>query len=96
MLAYDIKLNQIECELIFIKAKPAIIWDRGIVPRLHEQFIVEYAKKFGNTPEEIHQCFINEQQKLQVLANKCTLAKIIRKPERDFQQNLNNAYRFWL
>ena len=44
-------MNQIECKLIFIKVKPATIWDRGIVPRLHEQFMVKYAKKIGDTPK---------------------------------------------
>ena len=94
--AFDIRLNQIECKLVFIKAEPATIWDRGIVPRLHEQFIIEYAKKFGDTPEEIYQYFTNEQRKLEVLADRSSLEKIILNAELDFQLNLEKAYHFWL
>jgi hypothetical protein len=94
--SYDTKLKQIECKLVFIKAKPATIWDRGIAPRLNEQFMLEYAKKFGNNLEEIHQYFVNEQQKLEEIVNESSMEKICLNAEDDFRQNLDETYRFWL
>src|SRR5579862_6882132 len=92
---YDTKLKQIECKLIFIKAKPATIWDRGIVPRLKDQFMLEYARKFGRNPGEIHQYFVDEQQKLEMLATNSSLERLVLNAETDFKSNVDEAYRFW-
>jgi ABC-type dipeptide/oligopeptide/nickel transport system ATPase component len=93
---YDTKLMQIECKLIFIKAKLATIWARGIVPRLNEQFMLDYAKKYGNTTEAILQYFIKEQQDLEKLVTKCKLEKIYLDAEDDFELNMRKAYHFWI
>jgi len=70
-------MKQLECKLVFIKAKAETIRARGIVPGWDQQFMLEYAKKFGGNPEEIHQHFVWEQQKMEELADKSSLEKIL-------------------
>ena len=50
----DRRLAALECGLLFLEASPGNIWERGIQPRINDQFILEYAKKFGSTNEEKH------------------------------------------
>jgi hypothetical protein len=92
---YDARLTSIECKLIFISAEPQTIWDRGITPRISEQFISVYAKKFGKDVSEIHQYFINEQVRLEDLVAKSRLDKIYIRAEDDFKKNVETSYNFW-
>jgi hypothetical protein len=52
------RLAALGCKLLFLEASADSIWERGIVPRMNEQFIREYAQEFGRTHEEIHQYFV--------------------------------------
>jgi len=88
-------MKQLECKLVFIKAKAETIRARGIVPGWDQQFMLEYAKKFGGNPEEIHQHFVWEQQKMEELADKSSLENFI-DAEGDFSQNVDDVYRFWV
>jgi hypothetical protein len=59
-----------------------------------EQFIQEYARKFGKTHEEIHQYFVREQETLQDLFSRSTMPKLI--PQNDGDKSvLDEAHRFW-
>jgi len=80
---YDNKLKTIECKLVFICAESQTIWDRGIQPRMNDQFITNYAKKFGKDIGEIHKYFINEQVQLEKLVSKSCLEKIYIRAEDD-------------
>src|SRR5580700_250826 len=52
--AFDRRLAGVGCKLLFLQGTPATISERGITPRADQQFIREYARKFGRTHEEIH------------------------------------------
>ena len=91
---FDRRLAAIGCKLLFLHATPATIWERGIVPRMGEQFIQEYARKFGKTHEEIHQYFIREQETLQDLFSRSTMPKLILQNDGD-NSVLDEAHRFW-
>lgn len=93
---YDTKLKTIDCKLIFIKAGPQTIWDRGIRPRTAEQFITVYAKKFGKDINEIHKYFIAEQMQLEALVAKSCLDKLYIQAEDSFERNAEKSYNFWL
>jgi len=96
IVEYDTKLKAIECKLIFISAEPQTIWDRGIMPRINEQFITGYATKFGKDIKEIHQYFVGEQVQLQKLVTKSCLTKIDIRAEDDFEKNVEKSYNFWI
>ena len=93
---YDTRLKTIECKIIFITAEPQTIWDRGIAPRINEQFITVYAKKFGRNINEIYRYFINEQVQLEKLVAKSCLDKIYISAEDNFEKNIEKSYNFWL
>lgn len=94
--AFDNQLKTLGSKLIFIRAAPSTIWERGIVPRKNEQFLVEYAKRFGSTLEEIHQYFVEEQGRLEVLAANSVMDKLILTAEDNFRYNVKKAYDFWV
>jgi hypothetical protein len=73
---FDRRLAEIGCKLVFLKTTPETIWERGIKPRANEQFMLEYAKKFGSTPEEIHGYFVREQDTLTELFSRSSMPKL--------------------
>jgi hypothetical protein len=93
---FDAKLKNIECRLIFISAEPQTIWNRGIMPRIHDQFITGYGKKFGKDIKEIHQYFIREQIQIEKLVSNSQLDKIHIQAENDLESNIEKSYNFWL
>src|SRR5580693_6516957 len=46
---YDQRLAALGCKTLFLQGSADTIWERGIKPRLDQQFIQEYARKFGRT-----------------------------------------------
>lgn len=93
---FDKSLSAIGCKLVFINAQPQTIWEMGIVPRKDEQFILEYAKKFGSTPVEIHKYFVGEQQRMKPLAEQSAMQKIFLYAESPLEANVEQAYNFWM
>src|ERR1022692_2762150 len=72
---FDRRLSAAGCKLLFLQGTPAPIWERGIKPRTDQQFIQEYARKFGRTHEEIHSHFVNEQEILTDLFSRSVMTK---------------------
>jgi len=93
---YDSRFKSIECKLVFMSAQPKTIWGRGIVPRINENFITNYGKKFGNNSNAIHQYFINEQTTLEKLVASSQLNKIYIQAEDDLEKNIEISYNFWV
>lgn len=50
--------------LLFLRASPETLWDRGIRARRETGFITGYATKFGTSLEEIHAYFVAEQDRM--------------------------------
>ena len=92
---FDERLAAVGCKLLFLEATPAAIWERGIQKRRSEQFIREYARKFGGTIEEIHQYFVREQETLSGLFSQSAMAKDRLRDEGVGESALDAAYKFW-
>ena len=73
---YDARLAELGCKLVFLQTSPKDIWERGIKPRMKEQFILEYARKFGGTAEEIHEYFVREQDAMVRLFSRSAMPKL--------------------
>jgi thymidylate kinase len=92
----DRALAALGCKLLFLHAQPQTIWERGIVPRANEQFLQQYAKKFGRTHEEIHQHFVREQEILSDLFARSAMPKLqIESDEADDDRVAEEAFDFW-
>jgi hypothetical protein len=93
--AFDQRLAALGCKLLFVQAAPAALWEWGIEPRKKEQFILEYARKFGRTHEEIHQHFVREQQILARLSSQSVMPRLVLTNEGSPQHVADEAYKFW-
>jgi thymidylate kinase len=91
---FDRRLAAVDCKLLFLQVTPATIWERGIVPRMGEQFIQGYARKFGKTHEEIHQHFVREQETLCDLFSRSAMSKLLVQNDGD-NNILDEVNRFW-
>ena len=93
--SFDRRLADLGCNLLFLQGTPATIWERGIRPRAEEQFIREYARKFGRTHEEIHGYFVREQEKLVELFSRSVMTKKMLQCDGALDSALEEALRFW-
>jgi hypothetical protein len=91
----DRQLTALECKLLLLTTKPQTIWERGIVPRADEQFIRQYARKFGRTHEEIHLHFVREQEILANLFTRSAMPKLRIQNDEPPGDVLERAFRFW-
>jgi thymidylate kinase len=94
--AFDRRLAALGCKLLFLEVSPAAIWERGILARGNEQFILEYAKKFGRNREEIHQYFVSEQETLKNLFERSSMPKLLLGNQGAPEQAADVAYDFWM
>jgi len=92
----DRRLAALECGLLFLEASPGNIWERGIQPRINDQFILEYAKKFGSTNEEKHSYFVREQQTLASLFSASAMPKVTLNSDGAFEALCEQAKSFWI
>ncbi len=93
--SFDQRLTSLECKLLFLKVSPTSLWERGIMPRTNEQFLVQYARKFGSTTEEIHQYFVREQAMLEELFARSSMPKLMLDGDRPAEGVVQEAYEFW-
>jgi hypothetical protein len=92
---FDRRLAAVGCGLLFLRGTPATIWERGIKPRADQQFIREYARKFGRTHEEIHEHFVREQEAIAGLFSRSTMTKRLLHSDGPLDNALEEAVRFW-
>jgi thymidylate kinase len=92
---FDGRLAALGCKLLFLRVSPSTIWERGITKRIEDQFIREYARKFGRTAQEIHQYFVCEQERLLKLFELSVMPKLLVDNERQAEGLLDDAYAFW-
>jgi hypothetical protein len=93
--AFDRRLAALGFKLLFLQAAPQAIYDRGITPRIDQQFIREYAQKFGRTDHEIHRHFVQEQDVLARLFERSAMRKLRLENELPIASSAEEAYRFW-
>jgi hypothetical protein len=93
--AFDQRLAAVGCKLLFLRGTPATIWERGIKPRVDEQFIREYARKFGRNNEEIHSYFVREQEILTDSFSRSSMPKRLLPNDGLLENTLEEALRFW-
>ncbi len=92
---FDQRLAAIGCKLLSLRVSPAALWDRAILPRINEQFLREYARKFGSTHEEIHRHFVAEQETLASLFEHSSMNKLLVDNEAAAGVVADQAFRFW-
>jgi hypothetical protein len=92
----DERLAALGCKLLSLQISAETIWNRGIEPRRDQQFMLEYAKKFGQTHEEIHAYFVREQEMLSSLFARSQMRKTIVRNDTDREDAIERAYRFWM
>jgi hypothetical protein len=93
--AFDERLAALGCKLLFLEASPATIWERGIVPRMSDEFIQQYAQKFGRTYQEIHQYFVSEQERLAGLFSQSVMLKLRLNVDAASGSAIDAGYKFW-
>ncbi len=91
----DARLAELGAKLLFLQAPAPTLWERGIVPRLNEQFLLEYARKFGRTNEEIHTYFVREQETLRALFDRSSMPKLMLDASQSVETLSDRAYQFW-
>lgn len=92
--SFDERLAALGCKLLFVGASPQSLWNWGIKPRTSEQFM-QYARKFGQTHEEIHQYFVNEQESLLRLYAQSVMPKLSVQNVDGPDEIVDAAYEFW-
>ena len=92
---FDQRLAALGCKMLFLQGSAETIWKRGIAPRADQQFIQEYARKFGRTNEEIHQHFVREQENLVELFSCSVMAKRLLQIDGELDSALEEAMGFW-
>jgi hypothetical protein len=92
----DDRLAALGCKLVSLRASSQRLWERGIEPRKNEQFLLKYAKKFGNTNEEIHAYFVREQEILADLFSRSVMPKLFLANDIAMDTILEEVYQFWL
>jgi len=92
---FDQKLAALGCKLLFLKVSSATIWERGIMPRIDDQFIQEYARKFGSSHEAIHRYFVEEQDILAEFFTRSAMPKLLLDNENAAERTLAEAAAFW-
>lgn len=92
----DGRLAALGCKLLMLSSSPRTIWQRGIEPRVDEQFLLEYARKFGKNHHEIHAYFVREQEILADLFSHSVMTKLLVPNDGPVDHVLNAAYGFWM
>jgi len=92
---FDQRLAALGCKLLFLKVEPDTIWERGIAPRANEQFMQEYARKFGRTHEETHGYFVREQGTLAELFSRSVMPKLMLQNDGAANGGAEDAWRLW-
>ena len=99
---FDRRLAALGCKLVFLRVASDTIWNRGIKPRADQQFIREYARKFGSTEEEIHRYFVREQETMEKLFSNSIMPKLLLQNDEGKETNeeavedpVQKAFRFW-
>jgi GTPase SAR1 family protein len=92
---FDRRLASIGCKLLFLQATASAIRERGIQPRINQQFIREYSKKFGRSHDEMHSYFVNEQKTLAQLFTQSSMPKRLMNGDCEPEATLDAAYSFW-
>jgi hypothetical protein len=92
---YDSRLAGLGCKLVFLHANGETIEERGLTPRVNEQFLQVYAKKFGGNLQEIHRYFVREQERLEELVARSALQKLLVQNNPGEADVIERVYRFW-
>ena len=91
----DARLAALGAKLLLLEVQPSTLWHRSIVPRLNDQFMLEYARKFGRSNEEIHAYFVREQEELRELFDRSAMLKLRLDADQSVETLAGRAYQFW-
>lgn len=93
--ALDAALARLGGTLLFLKVSPETILSRLFEGPERAAFRQGYARRFGNTPEDIHRYFMDEQERMEELYEASSLWKRIVDADQPLSQYLGMARDFW-
>ena len=93
---YDQKLADIDCKLIFIRVESDLLWERCIWERRHNGFITIYSQKYGDSLEQIHAHYLQEQERMLAHFYQSKMEKILVDGREPIDSLVNKAYDFWI
>jgi hypothetical protein len=96
VVSVDKRLAALGCKLASLRSSSQHLWQRGIEPRKNEQFLLHYAKKFGQTNEEIHAYFVREQEILGDLFSQSVMPKLLVSNDDPVENIVEDVYQFWV
>jgi len=90
----DHRLAAANCKLLLLRGTPETIWDRSIQSRAGWEFL-EYARRFGQTDEQLHGHFVAEQSQFEVMFDRSTMPKLSIQNDGLLEDVVDGAYEFW-
>ncbi len=94
--SHDRRLGALGCKLLLLQASSQNLWARGIEPRMDQQFLLDYAKKFGGNLQETHAYFVREQERLADSFSQSIMPKLALQNDGPTDSAVEAAYRYWM
>lgn len=79
----------------FLQGSEQTIWSRSIGARQGSQFL-EYARKFGRSPSDLHSHFVREQAAFLGLFEQSAMSKMAMTNNGSLEEIVEVAYRWWM
>jgi hypothetical protein len=92
----DQRLAEIGTRMIFLRANRETLWERLIAERGKDSSFFDHQRKFGHTPEIIHEYYVREQEQMELLVRRSALNTLFLKAEDSVSDNTARAYAHWL
>ena len=93
---FDRRLQQLGCKLIFLRATEETIWERTVWGRRENEFIIYYGRKYGDSLENIHNYYVQEQEKMLAIAELSAMKKLMVDCGRTIPDISQEAFDFWM
>ncbi len=94
--SFDRRLAELGCKLLVLRATRETIWERAILGRKDNRFITYYGKKYGESLEEIHSYYGQEQEGMLGLVGRTGMETKILDCERAVSDLSEEAFDYWM
>ncbi|HZX68501.1 MAG TPA: hypothetical protein VFE70_06430 [Candidatus Elarobacter sp.] len=91
----DRRLAALGCKLLVLSAGDQVVRERTIHARRETQFLSEYARKFGNTSDELHAHFMREGKVFAELYDRSAMPKLMLSNDGALGDVLDEVDSFW-
>lgn len=94
--SFDRRLAGLGCKLLFLRATRETIWERTILGRKDNRFITHYGQRYGESLEEIHSYYAQEQESMLTLVERTRIETKILDCERSVADLSEEAFDYWM